>query len=46
MRMMILGLSGWLKMQVPQSDPVRLVDTALTIIATLLAAVTWAMLRA
>jgi hypothetical protein len=45
MRTMIAGLSGWVRMQDGRSESIRVVDTAITIVATLLAAVTWAMLH-
>ena len=45
MRTMMTGLTGWAKMQDGRSESVKLVDTAITVIATLLTAVTWAMLH-
>ncbi len=45
MKLMMSGLTGWMKMQDGRSEAVRLTDTAITVVATLLAAVTWAMLR-
>jgi hypothetical protein len=45
MRTMMTGLSGWAKMQDRRSESVKMVDTAITVVATLLAAVTWAMLH-
>lgn len=45
MRLMLSGFSGWARMGRPRSEQVRTVDTALTVIATLAAAVTWALLR-
>ncbi len=45
MRTMIAGLSGWVRMQDGRSESVKVVDTAITVVATLLAAVTWAMLH-
>ena len=44
-RVMMSGLAGWLRMESGRSEAVQLTDTALTVVATLLAAVTWAMLR-
>jgi hypothetical protein len=45
MRTMMTGFSGWVRMQDRRSESLKLVDTAITIVATLLAAVTWAMLH-
>lgn len=45
MHLIFLGLSGWVKMQGNRSEEMRLVDTALTVLATLGAATTWALLR-
>ncbi len=45
MRVMILGFSGWLRMESGRSEALQVTDTALTVVATLLAAVTWALLR-
>ena len=45
MRMMMPGLTGWASMQKTDNESVRVMDTALTVVATLLVAVTWAMLR-
>jgi len=45
MRTMILGLSGWLKMQDTKNESLKLMDTAITVVATLLVAVTWVVLR-
>jgi len=42
---MILGLSGWLKMQDTKNESLKLMDTAITVVATLLVAVTWVVLR-
>ena len=45
MRTMITGFSGYIKMRQTNNESIRVVDTALTIIGTLLVAVTWVMLR-
>jgi hypothetical protein len=45
MRTMMTGFSGWVRMQDGRSEGLRVVDTAITVVATLLAAVTWAMLH-
>lgn len=45
MRTMILGFSGWARMRKEQSESIRVVDTALTVVGTLLVAVTWVLLR-
>jgi hypothetical protein len=45
MRSMMTGFSGWVRMQDGRSESLKLVDTAITVVATLLAAVTWAMLH-
>ena len=45
MRTMMTGFSGWVRMQESKSESIRVVDTALTVVGTLLVAVTWVMLR-
>ena len=45
MRTMMTGLTGWAKMQDGRSASLKTTDTAITVVATLLAAVTWAMLH-
>jgi hypothetical protein len=45
MRTMMTGFTGWAKMQDARSESIKVVDTAITVVATLLAAVTWAMLH-
>jgi hypothetical protein len=45
MRTMMIGFSGWVRMRKTENESIRLVDTALTVVGTLLVAVTWAMLR-
>lgn len=45
MRTMISGFSGWARMEKTQNDRLRVVDTALTVVGTLLVAVTYALLR-
>ncbi len=45
MRTMMTGFSGWMLMRQTQSESIKVVDTALTVVGTLLVAVTWAMLR-
>lgn len=45
MRVMMSGFTGWMKMQGGRSEAVRTTDTALTVVGTLLVAVSWAMLR-
>ena len=44
MRTMIAGLAGWARMQQNDSEALRLTDTALTVVGTLLVAVTFAIL--
>lgn len=39
------GLAGWMRMESGRSEAMQVTDTALTVVATLLAAVTWAMMR-
>ena len=45
MRTMISGFSGWMKMQDTGNEAIKTVDMAITVVATLLVAVTWAMLH-
>ena len=45
MQNIITGFAGWVRMQADRSESVRVVDTALTVVATLLVATTWAVLR-
>jgi len=45
MRSLIVGFSGWAKMQQSRSEKIRVVDTAITVVGTLLIALTWAILR-
>jgi hypothetical protein len=45
MRAIMMGFSGWVRMQDGRSDSVRVVDTGLTVVATLLVALTWVILR-
>ena len=45
MQMMITGFTGWAKMGKTNNESVRVVDTAITVAATLLAAVTYVALR-
>ena len=45
MRTLILGFSGWLKMKHTNNESLKLMDTAITVVATLLVAVTWVVLR-
>jgi hypothetical protein len=42
---MMIGLSGWVKMRQTTNENLRAVDTALTVVGTLLVAVTWALLH-
>ena len=44
MRMMLSGFAGWMRMD-SKSESIRVVDTVITVVATLLVAVTWAMFR-
>ena len=45
MRTMMTGISGWMKMQPTTNESIRVVDTALTVVGTLLVAVTIALLH-
>jgi hypothetical protein len=45
MRTMMTGFSGWVRMRPSTNEKLRVVDTALTVVGTLLVAVTWAMLK-
>ena len=42
MRMMLTGFTGWARMSTKRNDSQRVVDTALTVVATLGAAATYA----
>lgn len=45
MRAIVNGFSGWARMQGGRSESVKVVDTAITVVGTLLVATTWAVLR-
>ncbi len=45
MRMMLAGFAGWARMGKTANETVRVADTAITVVGTLLVAVTWAVLR-
>ena len=45
MRTMMMGFSGWARMRKTQNESIRVVDTAITVVGTLLVAVTWVLLR-
>ena len=45
MRAIFTGFSGWVRMQDGRSESLKTVDTAITVVGTLLVATTWAMLR-
>ncbi len=45
MRTMMSGFTGWAKMRKTDNESIRVVDTAITVVGTLLIAVTWVMLR-
>jgi len=45
MRTVINGLSGWARMQHSNNQSVQVVDTAITVIGTLLVALAWVMVR-
>lgn len=45
MRNMMNGFTGWASMKKTDNESVRVLDSALTVAATLLVAVTWAVLR-
>jgi len=45
MRDMISGFSGWVRMQSTGNESLKVVDTAITVVATLLVAVTWSVLH-
>ena len=45
MRTMIAGFTGWARMSKTENETLRVTDTAITVLGTLLVAVTWAMFR-
>lgn len=45
MRMILSGFTGWVKMQDTKNKSLKVVDTAITVVATLLVAVTWSVLH-
>ena len=45
MNTMVAGLAGWARMGKTSNETLRVTDTAITVVATLLVAVTWAMFR-
>jgi hypothetical protein len=42
---MISGFAGWVRMRNTKNESLKVVDTAITVVATLLAAVTWSVLH-
>lgn len=45
MRMILAGFSGWVRMRGTKNESLKVVDTAITVVATLLVAVTWTVLH-
>jgi hypothetical protein len=45
MRTVLNGFSGWARMQNTQNETIQLVDTAITVVGTILVALAWAMVR-
>jgi len=45
MRMILSGFSGWARMRSTKNESLKVVDTAITVVATLLVAVTWSVLH-
>lgn len=45
MRIILSGFTGWLRMQDTKNESLKTVDTAITVVATLLVAVTWSVLH-
>ena len=45
MRMMWTGFAGWARMGKSANETMRVTDTAITVVGTLLVAVTWVMFR-
>ena len=45
MRTMIAGFSGWMKMQDTENEAVKMIDAAITVVATLMVALTWVALK-
>jgi hypothetical protein len=45
MRTMITGFTSYMTMRNSKNQDIRVIDTALTVVGTLLIAVTWVMLR-
>ena len=45
MRMILDGFSGWVRMRETKNESLKVVDKAITVVATLLAAVTWSVLH-
>ena len=41
----IAGFSGWVRMRDAESGSLKVVDTAITVVGTLLVAVTWTVLH-
>lgn len=41
MRIMLQGFRGWAEMRDGRTEPLRVIDTAITVVVTLLVAVTW-----
>lgn len=45
MRMILSGFRGWVTMQDTKNQSLKVVDTAITVVGTLLIAVTWTVLH-
>ena len=45
MKMMISGMAGWVKMEKTQNQSVKAVDTGITVIGTVLLAVTYMLIH-
>ena len=45
MRMIFAGFAGWARMRKTRNESIKMVDTAITVVGTLLVAVTWSVLN-
>jgi hypothetical protein len=45
MRLMMTGLTSWARMRASANEEVKVVDTAITVVATLLAVTSWVVLH-
>jgi len=45
MRIMLEGFKGWARMRDVNNESLRVIDTAITVVGTLIVAITWSVLH-